>query len=272
MGNTYVELPSSIDINVPNAARVYDYFLGGAHNFTADRKLAATIERMIPGMGDIVRLNRALLRRVVGFMIDAGIRQFLDLGSGIPTVGNVHEIAQAADPDCRIVYIDKDPVAAAHSKQLLAGNENAVAIQADIRDPDSIIDRPETRKLLKFDEPIGLLNLLVWHFVPDSDDPPGLIRRYRDILVPGSYLAISHLTDDCDPGFWAPIFDEAVRHGTDGATPRRHDQVVDMFAGFDIVEPGVVPTPAWRPAGPGDFTVDIDTNSLFYAGVGKLRG
>jgi SAM-dependent methyltransferase len=272
VSNTHVRPPVEIDINVPNPARLYDFWLGGAHNFTSDRLLAARVERTFPGVRDIVRLNRAFLRRAVLFMIDAGIRQFLDIGSGVPTVGNVHEIAQGAIPDCRVVYVDKDPVAVVHSQQLLAGNDKAVAIQADIRDPADIIGRAETRELLNFDEPIGLLNLLVWHFVTDDDDPPGLIKQYRDSITPGSYLAITHLTDDGKPGVFQELVVESVRRGVDEATPRTYEQVTNMFEGFDLIEPGVVPTQAWRPSGPSDFTEEPDANSIFYAGVGHLQG
>jgi hypothetical protein len=272
VSDTHIRPPAEIDINIPNPARLYDFWLGGAHNFTSDRLLAAQVERTFPGVRDMVRLNRAFLRRAVLFMIDAGVRQFLDIGSGVPTVGNVHEIAQGAVPGCRVVYVDKDPVAVVHSKQLLADNDNAAAIQADIRDPDDILGRPETRVLLNLDEPIGLLNLLVWHFVPDSDDPPSLIKYYRDSIAPGSYLAITHLTDDGKPGVFEKLVDESVRRGVDQATPRNYEQVVNMFDGFELIEPGVVPTHAWRPIGPGDFTEEVDANSIFYAGVGHLQG
>src|SRR6266542_4400598 len=139
----HVELSGEIDINTPNFARIYDFLLGGAHNFASDRRFAAMAERAVPFARDTARLNRTFLRRAVHFMIGLGIRQFLDIGSGIPTVGNVHEIAQAADPTCRVVYVDKDRMAVVHSQLLLQGNDTAVAIQADIRDPEDIIDRPE---------------------------------------------------------------------------------------------------------------------------------
>jgi len=271
VSNSYVGLPVEIDINVPNPARLYDYWLGGAHNFTSDRLLAAKVERTFPGVRDMVRVNRSFLRRAVLFMIDAGIRQFLDIGSGVPTVGNVHEIAQEADPGCRVVYVDKDPVAVVHSQQLLERNENAVAIQADIRDPEGIVGGEQTQGLLNFDEPIGLLNLLIWHFVPDSADPPGLLARYRDMIAPGSHLAITHLTDDGKPGVFRELVDESVRRGVDQATPRTYEQVMNMFAGFDLVEPGLVATHQWRPAGPGDVTEHVDANSIFYAGVARLN-
>jgi S-adenosyl methyltransferase len=269
VNNTRSGLSGELDINRPNIARVYDFLLGGAHNFASDRMLAATIERTVPYVRDIVRLNRAFLGRAVNFMIDAGIRQFLDIGSGIPTVGNVHEIAQARDPECRVVYVDKESVAVTHSLQLLRDNDRATAIQADVRDPEDIVGRPETTALLDFDRPVGLLMLLLWHFVPDSDDPYGLLARYHGFLASGSCQAITHLTDDNKPKGVAEAVDEAVRRGIDDPTPRTHEQVVRMFTGFELVEPGVVGTAAWRPAGPVDVAPDPAAGTLIYAGVGR---
>lgn len=260
---------SVIDINIPNVARVYDFLLGGGHNFAADRQLASMIERSMPHVRDVVRLNRAFLRRAVLFMIDAGIRQFLDIGSGIPTVGNVHEIAQAADPRSRVVYVDKEPVAVAHSQTLLQNNHRAVAIKADIRDPEDILGRAETRDLLNLDEPVGLLTLLVWHFISDSDDPVGLLARYREALAPGSYLALSHVTDDDEPQGLEQARDDVSLRSREETFPRTHKQVVDLFAGFELVDPGVVGCAAWRPGGPGDFSQDSGINTLLYAGVGR---
>jgi S-adenosyl methyltransferase len=264
-----IELSDQIDINIPNVARAYDFLLGGAHNFAADRKLAAMAETNMPHLRDAVRLNRTFLRRAVHFMIGLGIRQFLDLGSGIPTVGNVHEIAQAAEPECRVVYVDKNPMAVAHSRLLLEGNEKATAIQADIRDPDDILGRAETRELLNFDEPLGLLTLLVWHFVADPDDPMGLLVRYRDALVPGSYLALSHTATDHEATGLRNVVAELHRHGEDGTTPRPYKQIVAMFDGFELVEPGVVGCASWRPDGPGDFSELVEANRFICAGVGR---
>jgi hypothetical protein len=261
-----------IDTSVPSVARVYDFFLGGGHNFPADRQLAAKIEMSMPHIQDVARLNRSFLRRAVVFMIDSGIRQFLDIGSGIPTVGNVHEIAQAADPDCRVVYVDKEPVAVAHSRILLQGNDNAVAIRADIRDPEDILGRPETRMLLDFTEPVGLLNLLVWHFVPDHDDPPGLLARYRDALVPGSLLALTHVTEDDAAAGLRQAVDDVNRGGRDQMRPRSFAEINGLFNGFELVEPGVVLCAAWRPQGPGDFSDEPGSNALLYAGVARVPG
>lgn len=262
--------PGGIDTSVPNIARVYDFFLGGSHNFPADRQLAAKIEESMPHIADAARLNRSFLRRAVLFMIDSGIRQFLDVGSGIPTVGNVHEIAQAADPECRVVYVDKEPVAVTHSRMLLRDNDKAVAIRADIRDPEEIMGRPECKRLLDFDEPIGLLTLLVWHFVPDYDDPPGLLARYRQALAPGSILALTHFTLDGSSTGLRQALADVNKRGREEMFPRSYEQVTAMFNGFELVDPGLVVCAAWRPQGPGDFSNEPVENTLLYAGVARV--
>ena len=263
-----VEPSDQIHISVPNAARAYDYLLGGAHNFAADRQLAALAERNMPQIRDAMRLNRTFLRRVVRFMIASGIRQFLDVGSGIPTVGNVHEVAQEIDPQCRVVYVDKDRMAVLHSQLLLEGNDRTVAIQADVRDPEAILGHPDTVRLLNLDEPVGLLMLFLWHFIPDSDDPLGLLARCKTALVPGSFLAISHIRRQTETTGLQTMVEEVRRHGED-AIPRSYDQLVPMFDGLDLVEPGITAPSAWRPEGPNDFSEQIDANRLVLVGVGR---
>ena len=189
-------VPGIVDTSAPSGARTYDYLLGGNHNFEADRVMADQVERAVPGIRAAARLNRAFLARAVRFMVGEGIRQFLDIGSGIPTVGNVHEIAQKADPECRIVYVDRDPIAVAHSELMLTGNDRAAMVEADMRDPESILDHPTTRALIDFDQPVGVLFLLVLHWIPDDADPAALVARYRSRLAAGSYLAVTHMTDD----------------------------------------------------------------------------
>ncbi len=261
-------VPHSIDTTVPNAARVYDYFLDGAHNFAVDREMAKKIQQVMPAVRDGARINRAFLRRVVLFMVDSGIRQFLDIGSGIPTVGNVHEVAQRADPECRIVYVDREPVAVVHSELLLEGNYRAAVIQANLRDAESVLDHPETGLLLDFDQPIGLLMLAVLHFVPDSWDPLGILARYRDRLAPGSYLALSHVTTDGDPtGLNETV--HLYKDNPDPLYPRSHEEVLRLFAGFELVEPGLVGSALWRPTGPGDISGSAKTDTLSYGGVGR---
>ena len=259
-----------IDTSVPNLARVYDFLLGGAHNFSADRQFAAMALQRVPHAGDVARLNRAFLRRAVFFMVDNGIRQFLDIGSGIPTVGNVHEIAQQADPACRVVYVDKEPIAVEHSRILLRGNERAAIVHADLRDPDDLLGRPEIEQLLDFSQPIGLLTLCVWHFVSDVDDPAGLMARYRAELVPGSYLALTHITRD----YASPQLNQALDHAVQGTPdeffPRDLTRVTSLFDGFELMPPGVVGCAGWRPEGPGDFSDEPGSNATIYAGVGRV--
>jgi hypothetical protein len=259
-----------IDTGVPNLARVYDFLLGGAHNFSADRQFAALALRRVPHAGDVARLNRSFLRRAVLFMVDNGIRQFLDIGSGIPTVGNVHEIAQQADPACRVVYVDKEPIAVEHSRILLRSNDRATVVHADLRAPDDLLGRPEIEQQLDFSQPIGLLTLCVWHFVSDAHDPNGLMARYRAELAPGSYVALTHITRD----YASPVLNQVIDHASQGTPdeffPRDHARVTSLFAGFELVAPGVVGCAAWRPGGPGDFSDEPGSNATIYAGVGRL--
>jgi len=253
---------------VPNAARMYDYWLGGSHNFTPDRAVADQIQQAMPAVRDAVRVNRSFLRRVVRFMVDSGVRQFLDIGSGIPTVGNVHEIAQRADPACRVVYVDKESVAVAHSELLLAGNDRTAVIQANLRDVADILNHPQTQRVLDFDQPIGLLMMLLVHFVPDAWDPVSILARYRDRLAPGSYLALSHVTDD---GNLAGMT-EATQFYQNTPEPlylRSHEQVLRLFTGYELVEPGLVGCGLWRPSGPGDTSDNDGMNTVFYGGVGR---
>ncbi|MGQ0716771.1 MAG: SAM-dependent methyltransferase [Pseudonocardiales bacterium] len=261
-------VPYDVETTVPNAARIYDYWLDGAHNFAADRDMANKILQAVPAARDAARINRSFLRRVVLFMVDSGIRQFLDIGSGIPTVGNVHEIAQRADPECRIVYVDKEPVAVAHSELLLEGNDRAAVIQANLRDVEDILDHPQTKSLLDLDQPVGLLMLWMLHFVPDSWDPPGILARYRDRLAPGSYLALSHVTVDGN----VAGRDEAAQFYDKTPDPlylRSHEEVSRLFAGFELVEPGLVGSAFWRPSGPGDISDSAEMNAVSYGGVGR---
>jgi hypothetical protein len=175
-----------INTGVPNPARIYDYFLGGKDNFPADREVADQVVAIAPVARDIVEDNRAFLRRAVRLLArEAGVRQFIDLGSGLPTQGNVHEIAQAVAPDARVVYVDNDAMVVTHSRALLAG-DNTVAIEADLRDPDSVMGHPEVRELIDFDQPIALLLMAILHFIPDDEDPYGIVARFRDTLPAGS--------------------------------------------------------------------------------------
>ncbi|MET8847718.1 SAM-dependent methyltransferase [Amycolatopsis sp. NPDC004625] len=244
--------------------------LGGGHNFAVDRAVGEQIERVMPGLRDSARVNRAFLGRAVRYMTAHGIRQFLDIGSGIPTVANVHEVAQAQDPGCRVVYVDRDPVAVAHSELMLAGNDRAAVVQADMRDPEKILDAPQVHGLLDLDEPIGLLMLLMLHWVPDESEPLELVGRYRAALAPGSFLALTHVTGDHQGenlGEATEVIKES--RSPDQVTLRTHAEISTLFTGFELVEPGLVGCGEWRPAGPADIADAAAMNMLVYAGIGR---
>ncbi|HEX6499657.1 MAG TPA: SAM-dependent methyltransferase [Micromonosporaceae bacterium] len=261
--------PAGIDLTKPNVARVYDYYLGGAHNFAVDRQFAAQAIRDWPQLPRIMRVNRAFLRRAVRFLVDAGIRQFIDLGSGIPTAGNVHEIAQAVDPSCRVVYADVDPIAVAHGRAILAGNDRATAIEADLRDTGKVLSDPELTRVVDLSQPVAVLLIAVLHFVPDTDDPVGVIARYRQAMAPGSYLAICHATQGGQPERAATHQAMYSRTATP-MTMRSADQVAAMLDGFDLVEPGLVYMACWRPED-DDPAASHPEDYPGYAAVGRKR-
>lgn len=262
-------IPTEVDESKPSAARLYDFLLGGAHNFAADRELAGKFLAALPSARDVARLNRTFLRRSVVYMAERGIRQFLDIGSGIPTAGNVHEVAQDRDPSAKVVYVDYESVAVAHSQLLLEDNDKATIVQADMLDPASIVGHPETVRLLDFSRPIGLIMAGVFHFVPLDADAPRIVKQFRDVLAPGSFLALSHFTADVNPGEMAGVV-EVMRHSADPIHTRTHDEIVELFAGFDVVPPGIVGTALWRSDRP-DQVEDEPGGDQIYAGVGQKR-
>lgn len=262
-------IPQSVDISVPSPARMYDYMLGGAHNFAVDRQMGEKIEALMPHARSAARINRAFLGRAVRFMAEEGVRQFLDIGSGIPTVSNVHEVAQAVNPGCRVVYVDRDPVAVAHSELIVAGDDRTAVLQADMRDPESILNDPEVRRLLDFDEPIGLLMLFMLHWVPTEDDPWGLMKHYREVLPSGSYLAITHLANDHDNEGVRASAAKLSQSGGEQAVERSRDEIAAFFGEFDLVEPGLVRFAEWRSSGPGDMSDDPTVNEIAYAAVAR---
>ncbi len=243
--------PPGVDIDRPSVARIYDYNLGGSHNFAVDRAAAEQMAHAMPDLPAANRANRSFLRRAVRTLTAAGIRQFLDLGSGIPTVGNVHEIARQGAPDARVVYVDVDPVAAAHSQALLADDPLAGAVLADLRHVHRVLSDPLVNGLLDLSQPIGLLMVAALHFVPDADDPVGIVRRYGSATVPGSYLVISHPTDEGGTREDVTELVKVSARNSMPATPRGRAEVARMFEGYRLLEPGIVYTPEWRPE-PGD--------------------
>ncbi|WP_246843056.1 SAM-dependent methyltransferase [Allokutzneria sp. NRRL B-24872] len=243
-------VPEDIDLTRPSAARMYDHFLGGSHNFSVDREAAAAAEQAFPGVRLAIRANRSFLRRAVKYLVDKGIRQFLDLGSGIPTVGNVHEIAQGECEDARVVYVDVDPIAVGHGRRILAGNPDAAAVRADLLDPDQVLAQPEVRELLDLDRPVAVLMVAVLHFVPDEQDPWGVVAGYLDRLAPGSHLVLSHGTNDDFSDEENSGFETVRKVYQRTASPivvRTEAEVAAFFTGLEMVPPGLVRLSDWRP-------------------------
>lgn len=240
--------PRGIDLTRPSVARMYDYYLGGSHNFEADREAARGALEVWPDLPLIMRANRAFMRRAVRHAVSLGVRQFLDIGSGIPTFGNVHEVARAAAPDARVVYVDHDPVAVAHSEAMVADDDRTHVVEADLRKPDTITDTVRVRDLLDLDQPVALMLVAILHFIEDHDDPWEIVARLRDALAPGSCLILTHATDE---GYAdAPAEDRDVyRRMGSPLLLRSHREVLRFFDGFEVVDPGVVFYTAWRPDG-----------------------
>jgi SAM-dependent methyltransferase len=262
--------PESIDIERPSVARMYDYYLGGSHNFAADRAAAQAMVAAVPEAPLMAQANRAFLRRVVHTLAGAGVRQFLDIGSGIPTVGNVHEIAQKVDPDSRVVYVDVDPVAVAHSREILAGDDRTAVVQEDLRRPEQILAHPEVRRMLDFTQPIAVMIVAVLHFVPDSDRPAEIIRTLRQALPPGSYLVLSQASDEGRARDERAEAERVYQRTDNPLWIRSRAELTDLFAGFDLVEPGVVWVPQWRPDSPE--SAEEPERAVFMGGVGRIGG
>jgi SAM-dependent methyltransferase len=259
-------VPTSVDLEKPSAARVYDYVLGGNHNFAVDREFVRHRDKVDPKSRQFAIQNRAFLRRVVLYMIEQGVRQFLDLGSGIPTVGNVHEIAQAADPSARVVYVEIEHVAVAHSQLILEGNDNAVMVHADITKPGLVLSEPDTRATLDFDQPIGVLAIAIGHYI--LDDPDSVFAAYRDAVPPGSYLGLSHLTDDFRD---MAELTENMQQTQNAVRARNKDEVIRLFGDWEFVEPGLVTTSQWRPDRETVPQEVAEKRDGLYAGVARKR-
>ncbi|MDQ4011356.1 MAG: SAM-dependent methyltransferase [Actinomycetota bacterium] len=260
---------ASVDVDLEHAsvARVYDYYLGGSHNFAVDRQMARQAIELWPELPLAMQANRAFLRRSVRYLVSQGITQFLDIGSGIPTEGNVHEVAQAAAPEARVLYVDIDPVAVAHSRAILVGNDRADVVQADLRDVAGILDDPRAKRLIDPTRPIGVLMIAILHFIPDAADAANIVAQYRKMMAPGSYLAISHGSHAGRPDLVEPLA-ELYRRTTSQLTARSSQEIEALLAGFDLVPPGVVFLPLWRPDSPADVG-DHPERFSTYAVVGR---
>ena len=255
----------SVDLTVAHPARIQNYWLGGGLNFAVDRELAAKVMQLFPGIEDAARINQSFLRRAVLFMVESGIRQFLDIGSGLPNVGMVHELVEQTN-DCRVVYVDPDPVAFAYSELLLKDVDWAAVLQTDARNVAGVLSAEPVRRLLDLARPVGLVAPTL-HFLPDPW-PADVVAGYRDRLVSGSYLVFAHVTADGNPPGLAEAT-EAYRSTRFPAYPRTYEQITRFGAGFDLVEPGLVTVNEWRSQGPSDASENPHVNSLLYGAVGR---
>ena len=257
------------DTTLPNAARIYDFLLGGKDNFTVDREAAARLLELIPDGAGACQDNRQFLGRAVRYLTaERGIRQFIDIGTGLPTQGNVHEIAQGIAPEARVVYVDYDPIVITHANALLAKQPSVIAHQGDLREPEKIIGHPAVQEHIDFSKPMAILLVAVMHFVTEGEDPGHIAQVLKDAMPPGSYLVLTHITaDDIDHKA-----SEAAQRVYQGASapvvPRSHAEIMGFFEGLALVEPGVVNVRDWRPTvqrHPGR------QRSLMYGGVGLKR-
>lgn len=230
-------VPPGVDTSVPTAARIYDYMLRGSNYFEADEQACKRLLAAVPYAQDIAAANRGFHQRAAKWIAEHGIRQFIDVGSGLPTVGNTHEVVRDIVPDARVVYVDRDPMVELHSRALIGSTGTVSVICADLREPGAILDHPDLGRMIDFSQPVGLLMTAVFHFVSDTADPWALLSRYVDKLAPGSYLALSHLTDDYKPPAAAEGFRAVFDTATDHMYYRSRAKVERFFNGLELVPP-----------------------------------
>jgi hypothetical protein len=257
-----------IDTSVAHSARVHDYWLGGTNNFAADRAAGDSVMEAYPGIVMSVRANRAFLARVVRFLAgEAGIRQFLDIGTGLPAANNTHEVAQSVAPSCRVVYVDYDPVVLLHARALLTSSAAGTVdyLDADLRDPQAILER--AARTLDFSRPVAVMLIAVMHLIVDEDDPYQIVAQLMDAVPAGSYLALSQVASDIEAERMADAAKRYNRLARETQRHRDHAEVVCFFDGLDLVEPGLVAVQQWRPA--SDF--EAAARSAMWGGVGRKR-
>jgi len=256
-----------LDTAIPNVARIYDFMLGGKDNFEADRVAAETVLREIPHSALACYQNREFLGRVVRYLAaEAGIRQFIDIGSGLPTADNVHQIAQSAAPGARVVYADYDPVVVLHSKVLLEDSRDVLVIQADMRDPVGLTANPRVRELIDFGRPVAVLMFAILHFLPDDEEPYELVRSLTGALAPGSYLAVSHITDEAVSPETSRAAQAVYRGASAPVVPRTREDVTRFFGGLELEPSGVTDINLWPKQ---EQVIGPAAPLAFYGGVGK---
>jgi S-adenosyl methyltransferase len=256
---------AGFDPTIANVARVYDYMLGGKDNFTADRQLAEQLLAAFPVSSWIARQNRAFLGRAVRYCAEQGIDQFLDIGSGLPTMDNVHEVARRVIPGAAVTYVDSDRVALAHAKALLATSPGVAAIWGDLREPSKILADVEGQGLLELSRPVVVLLAAILHFITDDENPAQIVQVFKDAMPAGSYLILSHATHDALPAESARA--RSMYQGASSSlATRSYEDIAAFFTGLELIEPGVVPTSHWRPP---DELEQIPEPADLYAGVGR---
>ncbi|MEV7320723.1 SAM-dependent methyltransferase [Streptomyces sp. NPDC093970] len=258
--------PVEIDTSKPHPARIYDYLLGGKDNYEVDRKAGDQLAAVAPEVWISVRANRGFLQRAVRHVIDSGVHQILDVGTGLPTSPNVHEIAQETGADVRVAYVDNDPIVKAHADALLNRAGTTSIVLADLRDPKSVVEHPEVRRIIDFDRPVALFLVAILHFIRDAEEPGRIVATLRDALPAGSILVLSHATDD----FAERSEAQAVyNNATASMNLRSRARIEQFFDGFELVEPGLVQVPFWRP----DATPPEGAQAIgFYGGVAVKKG
>ncbi|CAG6390708.1 SAM-dependent methyltransferase [Actinacidiphila cocklensis] len=262
-----------IDTSRPHPARMYNYYLGGKDNYEVDREAAQRVIDLAPELVPMARANRAFMHRAVRLLVESGVRQIIDIGTGIPTSPNTHQVAHELSPDVRVAYVDNDPIVATHAGAHLLGTGNTGFLLGDLRDPQSILNHPTIGELIDLDQPVGLMLMAILHFVQDDEDPAGLVAAYLDALPAGSHLVLTHSTTDfhrSDPN-WSQARDVyRDRRATAALTLRPYEQVLGLFGDLELLEPGLVQAPLWRPDGPAPTAEEL-SHIGFYGGVGYKR-
>ncbi|GAA3165326.1 SAM-dependent methyltransferase [Planomonospora alba] len=250
--------PAGIDPTVPSVARMYDYFLGGKDNFASDREAGDRLMQIIPGVRETARANRAFLRRAVTEIAGRGVRQFLDIGSGLPTQENVHQVAHRIAPDARTVYVDNDPIVMAHGRAILADNPHTSVVQADMREPEELLAHPEIRARIDFGEPVAVLLLAMLHFIPEDAAAEAVVATVRKALAPGSHLVLSHIHAGDTPAEDTARATGVYRATSAGSiTTRTPGHLAAYVDGLEVLGPGIVPVEAWRPEFEEDAVPDF---------------
>jgi SAM-dependent methyltransferase len=259
--------PEQIDTSRPHPARMYDYYLGGRDNYEVDREAAERVLKLAPEARSTARGNRDFLHRAVRAVVERGIRQIVDVGTGIPTAPHTHEAARAVAPGVRVAYVDNDPIVAGYADAKLTGAGDAAFVLADAREPDAIMEHPALRGLIDFGQPVALMLVALLHFVTDAEDPAKLVKSLTERLAPGSCLIVSHGTADFSTHHPVREATQVYDSATAGVTLRTHAEILPFFAGFDLLEPGLVQLNRWRPEGPGPAEEDL-WRCAGYGGVG----